>query len=176
MRIKGQPSGTESVWMDLRTSFSEKLGKDVRLRFPSAWSPETYRLFQQLEGVSFRPTLRYTEQEMLARLKNPDVLLMYVMSVDLMEGVLFCYAEKPLRDRIYYLDTVAVRTRGIGLGKVMMHSLIAWAREKHYKRIRLDTEELDENGHHLAAFYSSLGFAKISEDMNADVTMELVLE
>ncbi len=175
MRIKGQPSGDEPVWRELQKSFSEVLGTPVRLWFPTEWSSETYRLFQELEQVSFRPSLRYTNAEIEERLRRHDVLLVYVMSDGIMEGVMLCYALRPLAKRVYYFDTLAVRAKGMGLGRLMIGALFEWTRQKGYRTLRLDTEEVNETGHHLALYYTKLGFVKTDEDDSGDITMEKLL-
>ena len=172
MRIRGQPSGDEPVWRKLQTSFSEALGRDIRLFLPTDWSSDVYTLFQQLEQVSFRPSLRYTNAEMEERLKHRDVLLMYLMSDNIVEGVMLCYAVRPIANRVYYLDTLAVRRKGLGLGKLMIGALLEWVSQKDYLTLRLDTEEINETGHSLLSFYTSLGFVKTDEDDSGDITME----
>jgi putative acetyltransferase len=64
---------------------------------------------------------------------------------------------------------------GQGLGYRMMQELLAFAREKAYRRIRLETDRIYQN--RAFNFYKSLGFYEIPRygDDEDDVALEMVL-
>lgn len=109
------------------------------------------------------------------RLHNDDLVLMFVMAGRQVEGVLLGYSFEASERRVFYLDTIAVRRRGLGLGTRLLCSLIEWSMMSGFESLLLDTEDADENGFRLADFYGRFGFTRVSEDEHGDITMELDL-
>jgi len=86
-------------------------------------------------------------------------------------------AVRQLEDKICELKRLWLLTEyhGTGLGYRMTQELLSFAREKGYKRIRLETDQSRQN--RAFEFYKRLGFYEIARysDNQDDVAMEMIL-
>ncbi len=101
---------------------------------------------------------------------------MFILKDDSPEGLVLGYRLDDSPEDIFYLDTIAVRQKGRGIGKIILGALIDWARKMAYTMIQLDTEEENEVGLRLTYYYQQLGFRIInSEEDTGNITMQLTL-
>ncbi len=159
------------LWSQLRESLSRMLNQSVELHFPTEWCDKHLRWYEELESISFRSQLRYTISEIEDRLRSTDPFVMFVLADGQPEAVILGYALDNVPRRTFYLDTIAVRRRGMGIGTQLLKTLIKWLQIVGYERIELDTEETDEKGIPLRSFYMRLGFEVLSVDAKGDVRM-----
>lgn len=152
------------------------LGPTTELVFPEDWSVQYLEWFREIERSSFRDSLTYSEEEILERLVKDDVLLMFVTVNNHPEGLLLGHTLRGVTNEIFYLDTVAVKQKGRGIGPIIISVLIKWAKKMGYLKMQLDTELEDEKGIRLTAFYENLGFTIIDrDDETGNITMQLDL-
>lgn len=137
------------------------------------WNRDAHHRFERIEQRTFEKGLRYTYQEMCDRASRPGFQAMFVSDDSGASAVLVIYELDP-QDQLY-LDTLAVSSRGSGLGSLLLRRLIDWAHER-YRVIVLDTEETNPFGQKLVQWYARFGFDV--EDRSPDtgnVTMHLTL-
>jgi GNAT superfamily N-acetyltransferase len=166
----------DPVWSEIVTSLRPILGATTELDFPEAWSQKYLSWYREIEQSSFRASLTYSEEEILERLEMNDVLMMFLLVNGRPEGLLLGYTLDGLSVETFYLDTIAIRQTGKGIGRIIMSVLIKWARKMRYQRMQLDTELEDEKGLKLTQFYERFGFTIIDSDEETDnITMQLDL-
>lgn len=91
--------------------------------------------------------------------------------------VVGCAGVRPLEEGVCELKTLFVleRLQGLGWGRRLAEHAVAWARERGWAVMRLDTLSSSENA---VALYRRLGFqdrARYGDNPLADVFMELHL-
>lgn len=169
-------SRNDPLWKRIELELASILGAGVIVFFPQDWSKQYLNWYKDIEATSFRPILTYSEEEIEERLRKDDVLLMFILKDDSPEGLILGYRLEDTAEDIFYLDTIAVRQKGRGIGPVILKVLLDWARKMGYRLIQLDTEEANESGIRLSYFYQKLGFQIInSEDDTGNITMQLEL-
>jgi ribosomal protein S18 acetylase RimI-like enzyme len=162
-------------WSLLETELIRKYGGELKLVLPKSCDEQCFRWFHILEEEDFRFELRYTREEIAERLNYPEVLFFFIIKEEIPEILVLGYNSPDYESRVFYLDTVAVRQRGRGIGDIVMRFLIHRALNKGYKAIILDTEEKDEKGIPLQHFYEEHGFEAITRTERGDLTMRLDL-
>lgn len=166
----------DPIWKQIRTAAVSVLGEDAEIIFPEIWSERYLSWYKEIERSSFRPSLTYSIEEIEERLQKEAVLLMFIVNGDVPEGLIFGYRLEESSDDIFYLDTVAVKQKGRGLGKVIFNTIISWAKKMGFSSIQLDTEHENEIGFQLVKFYQNLGFQIIySDEETGNITMQLKL-
>jgi len=164
---------TES-WLQFKTELFKIYG-ETQIVWPKGCDETCFRWFQILEEEDFRFELRYTREEIIERLSHQDVLFFFVLKGEMPEilvlGYKLCDSDLP----IFYLDTIAVRQRGRGIGHIVMEFIIKRTQKREYHAIVLDTEETDEKNIPLQRFYAEHGFKITARSDSGDITMRLDL-
>lgn len=169
-------SRNDPLWKQIEADLTSILGTGVTVFFPQAWSNQYLDWYKEIEADSFRTDLTYSHEEIKDRLQKDEVLMMFILKDERPEGLILGYRLEDTTEDIFYLDTIAIRQRGRGIGKLILKVLFNWARKMGYKLIQLDTEEENETGIRLAYFYQQLGFRIInSDEENENITMQLEL-
>lgn len=168
--------GEADGWLQLRTELSKVYDGEIHIVWPKGCDAQCFRWFQILEEEDFRFELRYTRDEIIQRQSFPDVLFFFVIKDEIPEILVLGYRLTDSERSTFYLDTLAVRQRGRGIGHIIMKFLIKRAREKKYQVIILDTEEKDEKNIPLQHFYEVHGFETIARTEWGDLTMRLDLD
>ncbi|KXH70310.1 MAG: hypothetical protein AM326_04415 [Candidatus Thorarchaeota archaeon SMTZ-45] len=151
------------------------LGDDLRVVMAKSWSDQYERLFKDIEAHSFRESLRYSTEELQTRMTEENVLLLFIILNKRSEGVILGYPVKRKEGSTFYLDTFAIRTRGKGIGRIVLNSIIQWAKLNRYDAIELDTEAENEVGIPLQRFYETFGFKVLRIEDDGNITMSLTL-
>ncbi|MFX1319833.1 MAG: GNAT family N-acetyltransferase [Promethearchaeota archaeon] len=163
-------------WLQLKAELSMKYSGELELVLPKECDERCFRWFQILEEEDFRFDLRYSRQEIIERLNNPEVLFFFVVSHEIPEILVLGYRLPDFEPPTFYLDTIAIRQRGRGIGDIVLQFVINRARDRTYQAIVLDTEEKDEKGIPLRHFYEEHGFEAITRTEQGDLTMRLDLD
>lgn len=104
-----------------------------------------------------------------------------IFLIGLPEATLGCCALLPLENQSWELAKMAVAKehRGCGIGRRLLHHVVAYAKETGAHKLSLKTSSLLQSAIHL---YKSVGFqivpqenSKLSRNARADVFMELIL-
>jgi len=163
-----------NIWKEIVPTVDELLGRESHIIYPGGTDPY-YQWFVELESDAFRSELRYSAEELEERLSNDDLLFLFITSSKGREAVVLAYEDPDNPGSALYLDTIAVKTTGHGLGSLLMKTLIRYAIAKSYSRVRLDTEDMNEKGQKLVKFYQGIGFTTTETTDDGNVTMELTL-
>ena len=163
------------VWEKMRMQLLPFFDGDLHIIMPDSWSDQYEVWFKSIEAKSFRETLRYNSAELESILNKENILVLFILVDDIPEGVILGYPVDRAQGNTFYLDTFAIRTRGKGIGRIVLDSLIHWARLNEFSIIELDTESENEVGIPLQHFYESFGFTvqNIEEDGNITMSLEL---
>lgn len=166
----------DPIWRKMRAELIPILGPTVKIVFPETWSGEYLSWYRDIEQNSFRPSLTYSEDEITERLTEADVLLMFITVDGVADGLVFGYTLDGVSIETFYLDTIAVKQKGKGIGRIILKTLIRWARKMGYRSMQLDTEFENEVGFRLSSFYEYLGFKIVDTDEEiGNITMQLLL-
>lgn len=175
MKLTDRPTHSYlSIWSEMIPLVDHLLDDDTHIVYPGKSDPY-YQWFVELEAGAFRAELRYSAEELEERLLNDDLLFLFLVSQKGREAVILAYQDPDNPRSSFYLDTIAVRTTGRGLGKILMRTLMQYARAKSYQRLRLDTETVNEKGQELVRFYKKLGFETADTTEDGNISMELHL-
>ncbi|RDE13837.1 MAG: hypothetical protein C4K49_08120 [Candidatus Thorarchaeota archaeon] len=163
------------IWQTLEAELTRVIGRPTKLVFPSTMDDIYYKWFKTIEATAFREELRYSAEEILERVEKPDLLLFFVTTGQEALAFILGYRLETEWEPTFYIDTIAVRQQGRGVGSLIMNAVMAWARVKKYRAIVLDTEEKNEKGLPLRRFYEKLGFVLFDSDETGNLTMRLRL-
>lgn len=169
-RMKNDP-----IWNGLREELQHLLGDDIRLVFPESWSDECTIWFREVEQNAFRPQLQCSEADIQERLQMEGVLALFMFVDTSPEGVILGYHLDDAPVETFYLDTIAVKQKGKGIGPILIRWLVKWAKKNGYEQVALDTELENERGIHLRDFYLKLGFKQSYTDETGNIFMSLDL-
>ncbi|MFW9981299.1 MAG: GNAT family N-acetyltransferase [Candidatus Thorarchaeota archaeon] len=169
------PSTLEAVWERMRNQLLPFYGDGLSIEISDSWSSQYDTWFKELEAHSFRESLRYDSDELLAILNEEDALFLFIVVNESPEGVILGYPIKRIQGTTFYLDTFAIKIRGKGIGRIVLRSLIEWANENEFKAIEIDTEDMNEIGVPLRKFYEDFGFVVQSIEDDGNISMRLAL-
>jgi GNAT superfamily N-acetyltransferase len=168
-------SFSHEIWEKMRFQLIPFFGSDVQVLIPDSWSNQYENWFKDIEAVSFRESLRYNTEELDTRLNEKNALILFIVVNEQPEGVILGYPVQREQKKIFYLDTFAVRTRGKGIGRIVLSFIIQWAKWYRYYAIELDTEAENEAGILLQRFYESLDFVVQCIEDDGNITMSHTL-
>jgi ribosomal protein S18 acetylase RimI-like enzyme len=170
-----QPEKDNPFWRQLLRELAKIFKGELDIVFPTEWNRHYFSLFHSMEETGFRRALQYSFEELTKNLENPELVFWFITADGEPQVLLFGYSIPDEKAKSFYLDTLAVRRRGEGIGDIVMEFLIRWAQTKQYQAIVLDTELRDEKGIPLQHFYAKHGFETVSISEN-DVTMKCMLQ
>lgn len=155
----------------------------ARVQHFATWTEDLQRALETVEQQSFSPELRYTCDDMAARAKKPGfegLLLtdpngpLAIMLVNRIELPVAQSGGSPAMDALY-LDTLAVRDRGRGIGTYLLTCLIQRCTAAGLPAIQLDTDDGGDGGDGgdgLPEYYRRFGFQVLGVDpVSGNVTM-----
>ncbi|MFW9830897.1 MAG: GNAT family N-acetyltransferase [Candidatus Thorarchaeota archaeon] len=164
-----------AYWLQLKIELVRFLGDQIQLICPTVCDDQCFSWFHSLEEEDFRFELQYTREEITERLEYPEVLFFFIINNEVPEILVLGYKMRDYEPLTFYLDTLAVRQRGRGIGHVVMRFIVKRAQNKRYQAIILDTEEKNEKGIPLQYFYQVHGFETIARTNTGDLKMLLDL-
>lgn len=168
-------SSSQDVWESMRVQLVPFYGDELQIIIPDSWSDQYEKWFKDIEMQSFREPLRYTTEELQTRMNKEQVLLLFILVGENPEGMILGYPIEENQGSTFYLDTFAVKTRGKGIGRIMLSSIIRWATQNEFSAIKLDTEAENEIGIPLKQFYENMGFVVECIEEDGNITMHLIL-
>ena len=134
-----------SFWRTLEEELAQIYQCKITLFFPLNWNTEYYSWYKQIEKVSFRPELRYSFEEVAARWDEPDRMFVFVLKEEhnlsmIPEAFWLGYRTETTEEKVFYLDTIAVSTQGKGIGKLILETIILWAKTHEFQSLLVNTE------------------------------------
>ena len=170
-----QPEKDNSHWRKLLFELAERFEGSLAIIFPEEWNDQYFSWFHSIEETSFRLELLYSFEDVAKILEKPDLVFWFVTADGEPQILFLGYSMSHEPVKSFYLDTLAVRRSGKGIGHIVMGFLIRWARTKRYRSIILDTELTDEKGMPLQQFYAEHGFEIIARSETGNITMKCIL-
>ena len=153
----------------------EKLGQGCYITVHTNLSDELLAQLEAIDHEKFRQELWYTHDEFLEKTRQKDFIC-FVLSVN-DDPLAFLYGYDYHADpRGFFLDEVATRIEGKGLGKILITLLFVYCYELGYSSVVLYTEDLDQEGRHLKEFYEHMGFHIETIDPNLGLVMRYSIE
>ncbi|MFX0034078.1 MAG: GNAT family N-acetyltransferase [Candidatus Hermodarchaeota archaeon] len=171
LNLKKNPS----IWSSLKRELSKKLNSTIKLIFPEIWDNKYYEWFQNVENIAFREELRYSFKEVENRLRNDNLVFLFILSNNKPEAILLGYSFPDDNLKVFFLDTIAIKKYGKGIGILVLKWFIEWLKKENYEFIRVETEEMDEKNILLYNFYKKLGFKLKERNDKGNLTMILEL-
>ncbi|MFW9881847.1 MAG: GNAT family N-acetyltransferase [Candidatus Thorarchaeota archaeon] len=142
-----------SIWNKLKKNLSKIFEKDIQIVFPEEWNIKFYKWFQNVEEIAFREELRYSYKEVEERLNHMNILLLFILVNNNPEALLLGYLLPNELNKTFFLDTIATKHQGKGIGTIILKNIIKWLKREKYKFVWVETEEVDEKKIMLQKFY-----------------------
>lgn len=154
---------------------TEKLGENVSIGFRTYLDQKTIEKITAIDHEKFRSELWYSSDELIEKSLKKDFLCLVAHVNN--DPVAFLYGyDDEFDSQWFFLDEVATRIEGKGIGKVLILLLLVYCFELGYAFITLYTEEHDEKGRRLREFYEHLGFTYMSTDVEHGVVMHYKID
>ena len=154
---------------------TEKIGEPVTIKFRSYLDETAVKKLTEIDHEKFRSELWYSSEELLEKSMKKDFICL-ILHVD-NEPMAFLYGYDDEFDPLwFFLDEIATKIEGKGIGKVLLILLLIYCFELNYTFVTLYTEDQDEKGRHLRDFYENLGFTYMGTDPEVGVIMKYQIE
>jgi GNAT superfamily N-acetyltransferase len=170
-----QPEKDNPFWLQILGELGSRYEGRLEIVFPSKLNRYYFSWFNGMEEAGFRRELQYSFEQLTKMLEKPELVFWFITEDGKPQILLFGYSIPDEQRKSFYLDTFAVRPRGVGIGNLVMEFLIRWAQTKQYHAIVLDTEIRDEKGIPLQQFYAKHGFETASSSEKGDLIMKRLL-
>lgn len=158
---------------ELVTNLTQLLHTNVRLIFLDIWNTEYYNWFLEIEKVAFREELRYSFKEVEEKINVEGVFFLFILIDNVPEAFILGNASQIETRRVFFLDTIAVKNQGRGIGKIMLKFLINWMKKENFEGIFVYTEDVDEKHIPLRDFYEKIGFILLNREIDGNLSMIL---
>ena len=162
-----------SIWKDLEKKLTELFHSKIKIIFPDEWNNKFYKWYQEVEKIAFRKNLRYSFEEVRNSLTNNDILFLFILSNNHPEAFILGYSCQIDSKKLFFLDTIAIKKRGQGIGTLLLNYLKKWLQKENYSGMKVYTEEIDEKGVKLRHFYEKMGFSLEKKEANENLIMFL---
>ena len=154
---------------------TEKLGEPVTINFRTYMDDRLLEKITEIDHEKFRSDLWYSRDELVEKSKMKDFLCLIVHNKG--EPVAFLYGyDDEFDSHWFFLDEIAARPEGKGIGKVLIVLLLVYCFELNYTFITLYTEDQDEKGRRLREFYEHLGFTYMGTEPELGVIMKYKID
>jgi GNAT superfamily N-acetyltransferase len=141
----------------------EKIGKDISIGFRTFLDQKAIEKITEIDHEKFRFELWYSIDELLEKSLKKDFICL-IAHID-SDPVAFLYGyDDEFDSHWFFLDEIATKIEGKGIGKVLILLLLVYCFELGYTFVTLYTEEHDEKGRRLREFYEHLGFTCMDTD------------
>ena len=147
-------------WNKISTEINKKFDLNTRMVIPDDLTHEILTWFHEIENIAFREELRYSDAEIRDRWNNENKLFLFLVDETGPLAVHIGYVLEHDSDT-YYIDTLATKIEGKGIGSIMMKYIKEYAKEEGYTELELNTEEINERGGTLQRFYEKHGFQTV---------------
>jgi len=129
----------------------------------------------KIDHEKFRSELWYSSDDLLEKSLKKDFICLIVHLNGAPAAFLYGYDDE-FDSHWFFLDEIATRVEGKGIGKVLIVLLLVYCFELGYTFVTLYTEEHDEKGRKLREFYEHLGFTYMSTDPKVGVIMKYKID
>lgn len=153
----------------------EKLERQVSI---TVFTHLNERMMAKLEAIDqekFRRELWYTHDEFTEKAGKKDFMCITLSVEGDPTAFIFGYDYEG-EPAAYFLDELATKIEGKGLGKILITLALIYCYELDYSSVILYTEETDQVGRRLQEFYEHVGFKYVTMDPALGVVMKYDIE
>lgn len=160
----------EDALRDAEKRLTGKLGEPVSIHFTPFLDSRLIEKITEIDHTKFRTELWYSSDELIEKSNKKDFICLIAETSG--EPLAFLYGYDDEFDKSwFYLDEIATKVEGKGVGKILILLLLVYCYELGYQFVSLYTEEQDEKGRRLREFYEHLGFNYMGTDPEVGVIM-----
>lgn len=142
---------------------------------PDKLTSDILNWYHSIDNVAFREELHYSDEDLQERWNKSNRQFVFLLDESGPLAVHLGYDLEPNSDT-YYIDTLATKMEGKGIGSMLTNYIKEYAKEEDYSELQLDTEAVNERGVLLRHFYEKNGFKLVHNDPDGNITMKLYLE
>ena len=160
----------EEAMFTAKNRLHEKLGKICDIVIFVSPNNQVLDIIETIDHEKFREELWVSIEELEEKTKRKGFIafLIYLKS----EPIAFLYGcQNPEIKSGFYLDEVATRIEGKGVGKILIVLSLIFCVEAGYTHSTLYTENSDEKGRRLKEFYEHIGFQLIESENEYGILM-----
>ncbi|MBD3206736.1 hypothetical protein GF319_10405 [Candidatus Bathyarchaeota archaeon] len=153
----------------------EKLERECTI---SIYVNPNEQLLNQLEAIDhekFREELWVTHQELEEKTRQKGFIAFMIYTDEQPIAFLYGYQE-PGDPSGFFLDEIATRIEGKGIGKILIVLSLIYCVEVSYDHVALYTEQSDDKGRRLEEFYEHMGFYLVNRDPEFGSVMRYNIE
>lgn len=158
-------------WSSIAKEINEKYKTNLQVVIPEELTDDVLKWYHQIDQTAFRKNLQYTDEELREKWNKPNKQLVFLVDET---GPLAVHLGYELDDNstTYYIDTLATKLEGKGIGSIIANYIKEYAKEEEYEDLQLDTEAVNERGVPLKHFYEKNGFIQIETYADGNITMK----
>lgn len=149
---------------------TEKLGERATISFRTYIDDKLIQKITEIDHEKFRSELWYSREELLEKSNKKDFICLIVHINGEPAAFLYGYDDE-FDPHWFFLDEIATRMEGKGIGKVLIVLLLVYCFELNYTIVTLYTEDQDEKGRRLREFYEHIGFNYMGTEPKVGVIM-----
>ena len=158
-------------WNSIATDVNEKFKTHIRVVIPDELTDEVLKWYHQIDQTAFRDELQYSDDELRERWEKPNKQFIFLVDETGPLAVHLGYDLEKDSDT-YYIDTLATKLEGKGIGSILANHIKEYAKEEEYTDLQLDTEAVNERGVPLKHFYEKNGFIQTESSPDGNITMK----
>lgn len=142
---------------------TQRLGSKIKIIIRSFLNEALISQITAIDNEKFRAELWYTSEELLEKTKKKDFTCFLVYLDENPVAFLYGY-DDDFDPSWFFLDEIATRIEGRGIGNVLITLLLMYCAELDYRYVTLYTESSDDKGRPLKMFYEHIGFNHLADD------------
>jgi GNAT superfamily N-acetyltransferase len=159
-------------WNKISNDLKNRFSSDIKVVIPDKLTEEVKNWYHEIDNVAFRDELHYSDEEIQDRWNKSNSQFIFLLDNSGPIAVHIGYDLEPNSDT-YYIDTLATKVEGKGIGSVFANYIKEYAKNEDYTELQLDTEVVNERGLVLKHFYEKNGFKQINGYPDGNITMKL---
>lgn len=164
----------EAPYPDEAIKFAEKhlsasLFQKCKISINLELNDDLIKIIKKIDFEKFRSELQYTIEELSERSEKLGFILFMLTCDNVPTAFVYGYNDK--EKSTFFIDTLATIVEGKGIGSILITLALVYAIDTGYNKATLYTEEIDEKGRKLVAFYQDLGFTSIYKTPDDGVLM-----
>jgi GNAT superfamily N-acetyltransferase len=160
----------EEAIFTTKSRLYEKLGKICDIVIFVSPNNQVLDIIETIDHEKFREELWITNEELEAKTRRKGFIAFLIYFENQPIAFLYGY-QNPENTSGFYLDEVATRIEGKGVGKILIVLSLIYCVEAGYTHITLYTENSDEKGRRLKEFYEHIGFQLIENENEYGILM-----
>jgi GNAT superfamily N-acetyltransferase len=160
----------EEAIFTAKSRLHEKLGKTCDIVIFVSPNNQVLDIIETIDHEKFREELWITNEELEEKTRRKGFIAFLIYFEN--QPIAFLYGYQNTENTSgFYLDEVATRIEGKGVGKILIVLSLIYCVEAGYTYVTLYTENSDEKGRRLKEFYEHIGFQVIENENEFGILM-----